>query len=178
MNLSTTVQQMFAPARQPGQHRRHGAQQGGLGSVRLGALLHHRQRGHLDGNQPAAPHAAHRGDHDAHAERLTMLLRTGGVAHLRVGSEQLARFEQRQASGLRLTLGRWVVGPNSINTIPGEVEFTIDMRCVDESVLAGFDAVMREVLQACAGRTRQGHKVHFGVHEQVHGEVLLPVAGG
>ena len=31
-------------------------------------------------------------DVDAHAERLTMLLRTGGVAHLRVSGEQLPRM--------------------------------------------------------------------------------------
>ncbi len=91
----------------------------------------------------------------AHAGTTPMDIRTDAMAAcIQMAHRLYAEAAQRQASGLRLTLGRWVVGPNSINTIPGEVEFTIDMRCVDESVLAGFDAVMREVLQACAGRTR------------------------
>lgn len=91
----------------------------------------------------------------AHAGTTPMDIRTDAMAAcIQMAHRLYAEAAQRQASGLRLTLGRWVVGPNSINTIPGEVEFTIDMRCVDEAVLAGFDAVMREVLQACAGRTR------------------------
>jgi N-carbamoyl-L-amino-acid hydrolase len=57
-----------------------------------------------------------------------------------------------------MTLGRWRVGPNSINTIPGEVEFTIDARCVDEDVLAGFENALREAvarLDATKGFTAQ-----------------------
>lgn len=58
--------------------------------------------------------------------------------------------------GLRLTLGRWRVAPNSINTIPGKVEFTIDVRCVDEEVLVDFERGLRtalaEVDQGWAGR--------------------------
>ena len=46
---------------------------------------------------------------------------------------------------LRLTLGRWQVSPNSINTIPGEVEFTVDVRCVDEQVLVQFEAALTEI---------------------------------
>jgi N-carbamoyl-L-amino-acid hydrolase len=49
---------------------------------------------------------------------------------------------------LRLTLGRWVVSPNSINTIPGEVEFTIDVRCVDATQLTAFDLELNKVLAA------------------------------
>lgn len=46
------------------------------------------------------------------------------------------------ASELRLTLGRWLVAPNSVNTIPGTVEFTVDVRCVDESLLDRFEAML------------------------------------
>ena len=91
----------------------------------------------------------------AHAGTTPMELRTDAMAAcIQMAHRLYAEAALRQASGLRLTLGRWVVGPNSINTIPGEVEFTIDMRCVDEGVLAAFDAVMREILQAHAGRAR------------------------
>lgn len=91
----------------------------------------------------------------AHAGTTPMDIRTDAMAAcIQMAQRLYAEAALRQASGLRLTLGRWVVGPNSINTIPGEVEFTIDMRCVDERVLAEFDAVMREILQGSIGRTR------------------------
>jgi N-carbamoyl-L-amino-acid hydrolase len=84
-----------------------------------------------------------------------MDIRTDAMAAcIQMAHRLYAEAAHRQASGLRLTLGRWVVGPNSINTIPGEVEFTIDMRCVDEGVLAEFEAVMRDILHKHAGRTR------------------------
>ncbi|MEQ1658243.1 M20 family metallo-hydrolase [Curvibacter sp. PAE-UM] len=91
----------------------------------------------------------------AHAGTTPMDIRTDAMAAcIQMAHRLYAEAARRQASGLRLTLGRWVVGPNSINTIPGEVEFTIDMRCVDEGALAEFDAVMRDILQHHAGRTR------------------------
>ena len=91
----------------------------------------------------------------AHAGTTPMDVRTDAMAAcIQMAHRLYAEAASRQASGLRLTLGRWVVGPNSINTIPGEVEFTIDMRCVDEGVLAEFDAVMRGILRDHAGRTR------------------------
>ena len=91
----------------------------------------------------------------AHAGTTPMDIRTDAMAAcIQMAHRLYAEAALRQSSGLRLTLGRWVVSPNSINTIPGEVEFTIDMRCVDEAVLASFDAVMRDILHACAGGTR------------------------
>jgi beta-ureidopropionase / N-carbamoyl-L-amino-acid hydrolase len=48
-----------------------------------------------------------------------------------------------RSTGLRLTLGRWRVAPNSINTVPGDVSFSIDVRCVDENALNEFVAALR-----------------------------------
>ena len=91
----------------------------------------------------------------AHAGTTPMEHRTDAMAACMGMAQQLyAEAACRQALGLRLTLGRWLVAPNSINTIPGEVEFTIDMRCVDEAVLAEFEAVLRDILQDRAGQTR------------------------
>jgi N-carbamoyl-L-amino-acid hydrolase len=64
-------------------------------------------------------------------------------------------------SGLRLTLGRWTVNPNSINTIPGKVEFTIDVRCVDETVLGRFEDSLRALAQGFAWRGRIGFECIF-----------------
>lgn len=44
---------------------------------------------------------------------------------------------------LRLTLGRWTVTPNSVNTIPGHVAFTVDMRCLDDGALDRAEAALR-----------------------------------
>lgn len=90
----------------------------------------------------------------AHAGTTPMDSRTDAMAAcIQMAHRLYAEAAQHRSRGLRLTLGRWVVGPNSINTIPGEVEFTIDMRCVDEAVLDAFDAAMREVLHSTSGHT-------------------------
>jgi N-carbamoyl-L-amino-acid hydrolase len=54
---------------------------------------------------------------------------------------------QWRNQGLRMTLGRWQVIPNSVNTIPGRVEFSIDARCVDEQLLEHFEAGLRQLLE-------------------------------
>lgn len=82
-------------------------------------------------------------------ERSDAMAAAVGVAH-----QLYAHALAEAGNNLRLTLGRWQVGPNSINTIPGKVEFTIDVRCVDEPVLAHFENVLRAITQAHAWRGR------------------------
>ncbi|PRA26252.1 M20 family metallo-hydrolase [Pseudomonas poae] len=53
----------------------------------------------------------------------------------------------------RLTFGRWNVFPNAINTIAGEVTFSIDFRHADPAVLAAFDAQLSACLPATAELT-------------------------
>jgi N-carbamoyl-L-amino-acid hydrolase len=66
-------------------------------------------------------------------------------------AQQLYDYQAVEAGeALRLTLGRWLVSPNSINTIPGAVEFTVDVRCVDEQVLVQFEAALTRITQACS----------------------------
>lgn len=85
----------------------------------------------------------------AHAGTTPMEVRADAMAAcIEVAHRLQSEAARRQASQLRLTLGRWVVSPNSINTIPGEVEFTIDIRCVDAQVLAEFEALIRATLAA------------------------------
>lgn len=56
--------------------------------------------------------------------------------------------------GLRLTLGHWRVAPNSVNTIPGRVEFTVDVRAENEALLAVFEQELRATITAHEGRYR------------------------
>lgn len=90
-----------------------------------------------------------------HAGTMPMDERSDAMATA-VGLAQQLYDHQALVAGhqLRLTLGRWQVSPNSINTIPGEVEFTVDVRCVDEQVLDQFEAAFTEITKtrALAGR--------------------------
>ena len=89
----------------------------------------------------------------AHAGTTPMEVRADAMAACVGMAHQLyAAAAQAAASQLRLTLGRWVVSPNSVNTIPGEVEFTVDVRCVDEQVLVQFDATLRGIVSSCVWR--------------------------
>ncbi|PRG77683.1 Zn-dependent hydrolase [Burkholderia multivorans] len=47
----------------------------------------------------------------------------------------------------RVTFGRWSIEPNSINTIPSAVTFTVDFRHPDASVLAAFDEHAHAIAQ-------------------------------
>lgn len=60
------------------------------------------------------------------------------------------------SSALRLTMGRWRVFPNSINTIAGEVAFSIDVRCADEAVLESFEQALGAALDAARREWRGG----------------------
>lgn len=91
----------------------------------------------------------------AHAGTTPMELRADAMAaSVQVAHQLYSEAGNLSGSQLRLTLGRWVVSPNSVNTIPGEVEFTIDVRCVDEQVLAKFDETLKEIVK---GQTWRGH---------------------
>lgn len=98
----------------------------------------------------------------AHAGTTPMDVRVDAMAAaVEVAHRLYAHAAQAADSGLRLTLGRWLVGPNSVNTIPGEVEFTIDVRCVDEPVLERFDAALGEIVRSHAWPGRIGLECFF-----------------
>lgn len=85
----------------------------------------------------------------AHAGTTPMAVRSDAMATAITLSHQLMQTAAAVvSSGLRLTLGRWRVAPNSINTIAGEVEFSIDVRCVDEARLADFEAALHASVAA------------------------------
>lgn len=84
----------------------------------------------------------------AHAGTTPMARRNDAMATAHRLAQRLYEFAADEAATqIRLTLGRWLVEPNSVNTIPDRVEFSIDVRCVDESVLDRFDAMLNETIQ-------------------------------
>ncbi len=74
-------------------------------------------------------------------ERADAMARAVSLAH-----RLYAYVAAEAATQLRLTLGRWLVAPNSVNTIPGSVTFTIDARCVDEAVLDRFEQALHAAI--------------------------------
>ena len=80
----------------------------------------------------------------AHAGTTPMDERRDAMAAAVALAQKLYDFAAAEAANqLRLTLGRWQVTPNSVNTIPGRVDFTVDMRCLTDSVLDRFEAFLR-----------------------------------
>jgi N-carbamoyl-L-amino-acid hydrolase len=79
-----------------------------------------------------------------------------GIAH------QLYAYAATESSSkLRLTMGRWQVNPNSVNTIPGKVEFTVDVRCLDASVLDRFEQVLHQATRDYPWRGNVGVDCFF-----------------
>ncbi|WP_277183649.1 M20 family metallo-hydrolase [Caballeronia sp. BR00000012568055] len=84
----------------------------------------------------------------AHAGTTPMPLRRDAMTlaiSLHQEIESIAR-ELGQAD-TRVTFGRWNIEPNSINTIPSSVTFTVDFRHPDPHVLAAFDEHANAIAQ-------------------------------
>lgn len=90
----------------------------------------------------------------AHAGTTPMAVRRDAMAVAVAIAQDLYALAPRAAAGsgdagqpgaaeLRLTLGQWTVAPNSVNTIPGKVTFTVDMRCLDDAMLDRAEAALR-----------------------------------
>jgi N-carbamoyl-L-amino-acid hydrolase len=86
---------------------------------------------------------AHAGTTPMAVRRDAMKLAIDCVAAIEALAAQLSTPED-----LRLTFGRWQVLPNAINTIAGEVIFSVDFRHWDDAVLAAFDARLAAALPA------------------------------
>ena len=95
-----------------------------------------------------AGQAAHAGTTPMEDRRDAMVAAIGIAQRL----QAIARLEALCA--LRMTMGRWTVSPNSINTIPGRVEFSIDARSAGEDTLDLFEARLVAVVHE-SGATLQ-----------------------
>jgi N-carbamoyl-L-amino-acid hydrolase len=85
----------------------------------------------------------------AHAGTTPMEDRSDAMAAANGIAHQLYAYAAAQSgSQLRLTLGRWQVSPNSVNTIPGKVEFSVDVRCLDATVLERFEQFLHQATGA------------------------------
>ena len=91
---------------------------------------------------------------EAHAGPTPMALRRDALQAalpLMQAVDRIARAEQPHARG---TVGWVQVFPNSRNTIPGRVSFTVDFRHTDDAGLARMDAALREAIAAVQAEGR------------------------
>jgi N-carbamoyl-L-amino-acid hydrolase len=79
-----------------------------------------------------------------------------GIAH-----QLYAYAATESGSKLRLTMGRWQVNPNSVNTIPGKVEFTVDVRSLDAAVLERFEQFLHQATRDYPWRGKVGVDCFF-----------------
>jgi len=89
------------------------------------------------------------------------------AAALRVITAMSERI-QSESAAIRFTVGRMIVWPNSPNTIPARVTFTVDLRSGDEAllernaqVLQSLTAVMASPCEATVRETFHSHPVPF-----------------
>jgi N-carbamoyl-L-amino-acid hydrolase len=112
----------------------------------------------------------------AHAGTTPMDERSDGMAAaVRIAHQLYAHAADEASSNLRLTLGRWQVSPNSVNTIPQKVDFTIDVRCVDEHVLERFEAALRRIIDAYSWRGHISFECFFSRPPTHFSDSMLPL---
>jgi N-carbamoyl-L-amino-acid hydrolase len=64
---------------------------------------------------------------------------------------ELRKFALTLSPDIRFTVGRVVVAPGSVNTVPGNTRFSIDLRHAQTTVLDQFERSMSEIAKTCSG---------------------------
>jgi len=85
-----------------------------------------------------------------HSGAIAMHARQDALAAAAAATDRIHTLPNRLSEDAVATVGRLDVRPNSINVIPEEVAFTIDVRSYDaETIERGIDAVQAELRSAC-----------------------------
>lgn len=89
-------------------------------------------------------HPDHAGPSPVHARRDPMATAAAAM-------DRIATLPSRLSADARTTIGKVATEPGSVNVIPSEVTFTVDLRSYDEDVVdRGRDLVTAELETACA----------------------------
>ena len=88
---------------------------------------------------------------DAHAGTTPMAARRDAMVGAAAMVLEVDRTARENAPDARLTVGQLAVNPNSANTVPGEVTFTIDMRHPESATLDRLEAHLRAAFGEIAG---------------------------
>ena len=120
--------------------------------IEQGPILEREERtiGVVRGGQGARWYDAVVKGQDAHAGSTPMTGRRDALVGASKMIESIQELALAHAPDAVSTVGQLEVLPNSRNTIPGEVRFTVDLRHADASVLATLDAQCRDICQSIA----------------------------
>jgi N-carbamoyl-L-amino-acid hydrolase len=102
---------------------------------------------------------------EAHAGPTPMGLRRDALQGATVLMQQVDAIARAEAPHARGTVGYVSLFPNSRNTIPGRVTFTVDFRHTDEAGLARMETALKGSIAALA-RERPG--IEIGIEQVVH----------
>ena len=91
---------------------------------------------------------------EAHAGPTPMNLRRDALQAALPLMQAADRIARDEAPHARATVGQVLVHPNSRNTIPGRVAFSVDFRHTDDAGLARMDAALRAAAAAVESRGR------------------------
>jgi N-carbamoyl-L-amino-acid hydrolase len=106
---------------------------------------------------------------EAHAGPTPMTLRRDalvGASHIVLEVNRIGLANSPLACA---TVGMLNVAPNSRNTIPGRVHFTVDLRHPDEAVLAAMD----QQLRLCVERVGRDLKLHARLEQIWHSPAVM-----
>lgn len=123
--------------------------------IEQGPILEREERtiGVVRGAQGARWYDAVVTGQDAHAGSTPMTGRRDALVGASKMIESIQGLALAHAPDAVSTVGQLEVLPNSRNTIPGEVRFTVDLRHADASVLATLDAQCQEICQSIAEKS-------------------------
>jgi N-carbamoyl-L-amino-acid hydrolase len=76
---------------------------------------------------------------------------------------EIYRIAHDQAPNGRATIGEFRAWPGSRNTVPGRVDFTVDLRHPDGGVMDAMDHALQEAFEGARGRA--GDRLEFHLHE-------------
>lgn len=65
--------------------------------------------------------------------------------------EEAVREAEEFGDPLVLTFGRMEVNPNVVNVVPGNLEFSVDMRHTDQNQLNEFEVILQEIIKKHTG---------------------------
>ncbi|MBM3559226.1 MAG: hydantoinase/carbamoylase family amidase [Alphaproteobacteria bacterium] len=88
---------------------------------------------------------------DAHAGTTPRAARRDAMRAAAEAVTAMAAATDDAGDALRFTVGRFVARPGSPNTVPGRVDFTIDLRHPDDATLDATAARLRTIVTATAG---------------------------
>jgi len=100
---------------------------------------------------------------EAHAGPTPMEARRDALRGAAELLPEIYQIAHDQAPNGRATVGEFRAWPGSRNTVPGRIDFTVDLRHPDGGVIDAMDHALQEAFERARGRS--GDRLEFHLHE-------------